>query len=88
LTDCQARCRQALHCNENAAMTALNLIKLEDRQQASDTQRHVISIAFFQIRKANAHLLKRFSSWLGLDFNSIKSRPDFKTLCNYGAIAV
>lgn len=88
LTDCQARCRQALHFHFNVAMTALNLLKLEDRQQAPNPERHVISIATWKVRKANAHLLERFSSWLGLDFSSIKSRPDFKTLCNYGAIAV
>ena len=88
LNDCQARCSQALHFHFNAAMTALNLIKWEDRQQASDTQRHAISIATWKIQKANVHLLERFSSWLGLDFSSIKSRPDFQTLCHYGAITV
>jgi hypothetical protein len=69
-------------------MTALNLLKLEDRQQAPDSRRHVISIASMKIRKANAHLLERFSSILGLDFSSIKSSPDFETLCNYGTIAM
>ena len=88
LNDCQARCSQALPFHFNAAMTALNLIKWEDRQQASDTQRHAISIATWKIQKANVHLLERFSSWLGLDFSSIKSRPDFQTLCHYGAITV
>jgi hypothetical protein len=77
---------KALHFHFNAAMTALNLLKLEDRQQTSDTELGVISIASWKIRKANAHLLKRFSSILGLDFSFIKSQPEFKTLCNYGAI--
>jgi IS4 transposase len=78
LNDCQARCSQALHFHFNAAMTALNLIKWEDRQQASDTQRHVISIATWKIQKANIHLLERFSSWLGLDFSSILPPINFK----------
>jgi len=69
-------------------MTALNLIKFEDRQSAPDNKRHTLSIASWKIRKANAHLLERFSSWLGLNFSSIKSRSGFKTLCNYGAIAM
>jgi len=69
-------------------MTALNLLKLEDRQLAPNFDRHAISIASMKIRKANAHLLERFSSILGLDFSSIKSSPDFETLCNYGAIAM
>ena len=88
LNDCQARCRQALHFHFNAAMTSLNLLKLEDRQPAPDFERRVISIATWKIRKANAHLLERLSSWLGLEFSSIKSRPNFDSLCNYGAIAV
>jgi hypothetical protein len=86
LNHCQARCSQALHFHFNASMTALNLLKLEDRQHQSGGSK-VISIASWKIRKANAHLLERFSSYLGLDFSHIKSRPDFEQLCNYGAIA-
>jgi len=86
LTHCQARFRQALHFHFNASMTALNLLKLEDRQSRSGG-RKVISIASWKIRKANAHLLERFSAYLGLDFSYIKSRPDFEQLCHYGAIA-
>ena len=86
LNHCQARCSQARHFHFNASMTALNLLKLEDRQHQSGGGK-VISIASWKIRKANAHLLERFSSYLGLDFSRIKSRPDFEQLCNYGAIA-
>jgi hypothetical protein len=66
-------------------MTTLNLIKLEDQQHRSESSGNVISIASWEVRKANAHLLERFSSYLGLDFSCIKSRPDFEYLCNYGA---
>ena len=66
-------------------MIALNLIKLEDRQHRSQPNGKVISIASWKVRKANAHLLERFSSYLGLDFSCIKSRPD-EYLGNYGAI--
>jgi hypothetical protein len=83
LNHCQARCSQALHFHFNASMTALNLLKLENRYRGGK----VISISSWKIRKANAHLLERFSSYLGLDFSHIKSRPDFEQLCNYGAIA-
>ena len=86
LNHCQARCGQALNFHFNASMTALNLLKLEDRLHQSAGSK-IISIASWKIRKANAHLLERFSSYLGLDFSSIKSRPDFEQLCNYGAIA-
>jgi len=86
LNHCQARCSKSLHFHFNASMTALNLLKLEDREHQSGGG-NVISIASWKTRKANAHLLERFSSYLGLDFSSIKSRPDFEQLCNYGAIA-
>lgn len=72
-------------------MTALNRLKLEDRQHQTHRTGNsgkVISIASWKIRKANAHLLERFSSYLGLDFSYIKSHPDFEQLCNYGTIAV
>ncbi len=90
LNHCQARCGKALHFHFNASMTALNWLKLEDRQYQSPStgkSGKVISIASWKIRKANAHLLERFSFYLGLDFSIIKSRPDFESLCNYGAIA-
>jgi hypothetical protein len=87
LGDCQARQREVLHFHLNASMTALNLIKLEDRLRSKEPSRQVISIASWKTRKANAHLLERFSTHLGLDFSSIKSTPAFEALCNYGAIA-
>jgi len=87
LTECQARHPKALHLHFNAAMTALNLIKIEDRKHAPDDQPKVISIASWKMRKANEHLLQRFSINLGLDFSSIKSSPMFQALCDYGAIA-
>ena len=72
-------------------MTALNMLKLEDRQpQVANPigSGKVISIVSWKIRKANEHLLEQFSSYLGLDFSRFKSRPDFEQLCNYGTIAV
>ena len=45
LNHCQARGQKALYFHFNASMTALNLIKLQDRLQRTFNQRHVISIA-------------------------------------------
>jgi hypothetical protein len=87
LTECQARHPKAQHLHFNAAMTALNLIKIEDRESAPNEQPKVISIASWKMRKANENLLQRFSINLGLDFSLIKSTPMFQALCNYGAIA-
>jgi hypothetical protein len=83
-SDCHKKTFSRFHFN--VAMTALNLLKLEDRQHQSSGGK-VLSIANWKIRKANAHLLERFSSYSDRDLNRIKSRPDFKQLCNYGAIA-
>ena len=91
LNDCQARCSSALNFHFNASMTALNLLKLEDRKFRSNDENksnHVISIASWKIRKFNEHLLEKFSLYLGLDFNSIKLMPGFEMLCNYGVISV
>jgi len=85
-SDCQARCQSSLHFHFNISMTALNLIKLEDRQHAFDGERNSISILSWKIRKFNEHLLQTFSSILGLDFSSIKSHPSFEPLCNYGVV--
>jgi len=87
LLDCQARCQSALHFHFNASMTALNLLKLNDRQRAEGAERSAISIASWKIRNFNEHLLRHFSSILGLDFSLIKTSPHFADLCNYGTIA-
>jgi hypothetical protein len=62
LGDCQARQREVLHFHWNASRTALNLIKLEDRLRSKEPSRQVISMASWKTRKANAHLLERFST--------------------------
>jgi hypothetical protein len=87
LCDCQSRKREVLHFHFNATMTALNLLKIEDRQRVPQpSPRPAISIASWKTRHANVHLLERFSAYLGLDFSLIKSRPEFPSLCNYGTI--
>lgn len=90
LCDCQTTRKEKLDFHFNASLTALNLLRLEDRQQnldAGGNGRNVISIASWKIRKFNAHLLERFSRHLKLDFNAIKYSQAFADLCNYGAIA-
>jgi Transposase DDE domain len=88
LCDCQATSEEKLGFHFNVSLAALNLLRLEDRQQAVEgAGRNVISIASWKTRKFNAHLLERFSCHLELDFTAIKSSPAFAALCNYGAIA-
>jgi hypothetical protein len=88
LTDCQARSQARIAFHVNASMTALNFLKLEDRQQSHDDDEHVISIASWKIRKFNAHQLERIISTLGFDLSAIKLHPHYEELIHYGTIAV
>ena len=55
LCDCQATYEAKLNFHFNASLAALNLLRLEDRQQAVEgTGRNVISIASWKTRKFNA----------------------------------
>ncbi len=87
LTDFQTRSEARIAFHVNASMTALNCLKLEDRQQAGEAKNHVISIASWKIRKFNAHQLDRMISTLGLDLSLIKLHPHYEELLNYGTIA-
>jgi hypothetical protein len=86
LLDCQARCEQSLHFHFNSSMTALNLIKMQDRQLTERSEGRVISVLSWKIRKFNEHLLERFSSMLGLNLTLIKSNSQYDNIINYGTI--
>lgn len=86
LTHCQARCKQSLAFHFNASMTALNLIKIQDRELSKNPKDHVISIQSWKIRKFNEHLAQRISSMLGFDLTLIKSNPKYEEFLNYGTI--
>jgi IS4 transposase len=44
LLDCQARCEHSLHFHFNASMTALNLIKMQDRELTERSEGRIISV--------------------------------------------
>ena len=87
LVDFQTRAEPRIAFHVNASLTALNFLKIEDRQQALDNDDHVISIASWKVRKFNEHQLHRIISTLGLDLSSIQLHPHYEDLMNYGAIA-
>ena len=87
LVDFQTRSEERIAFHVNASMTALNFLKLEDRQQEHDDDQHVISIASWKIRKFNEHQVERIMSTLGFDLNAIKLHPHYEELINYGTIA-
>ena len=67
-------------------MTALNLIRIQDRQLTEKSEGRVISVLSWKIRKFNEHMLERFSSKLGLNLTLIKSNREYENLINYGTI--
>lgn len=87
LIDFQTRSEARIAFHVNASLTALNFLKLEDRQQAPEHDDQVISIASWKVRKFNAHQLERIISTLGFDLNSIKLSPQYEDLMNYRTIA-
>ncbi|MBN2066821.1 MAG: IS4 family transposase, partial [Candidatus Thermoplasmatota archaeon] len=87
LTDFQTRSEDRIAYHVNASLTALNFLKIEDRQQAPEGDVHVISIASWKVRKFNEHQLERIISTLGFDLSSIKLSPHYENLINYGTIA-
>ena len=87
LTDCQARKKEALSFHFNSSLTALNLLRKEDRELSGATNSNVCSIASWKARYFNERLLDRFISHLDLDPTFIKNHPYYEELRNYGAIA-
>jgi hypothetical protein len=87
LTDCQARDQKALHFHLNAALTAVNIAKIEQMQQSGKVTPQVFSLSSYKQRAFNEHLLELFISKLALRADLIKNHPQYNYLRNYGAIA-
>lgn len=91
LCDAQTRDPKKLDFHFNASLTALNLAKYEHqlRHPCIDPEqpRVPLSMASYQRRAFNDHLLERFISKLDLDPTLIKSHPNFENLRSYGIIA-
>ena len=87
LGDCQSPKEKALGFHFDASMTALNLLKFQDRQGSKKRDGHVISIQRLKIRKFNQYLVDRIISMLDFQPTLIKSHPEYETLIDYGAVA-
>lgn len=87
LVHCQSTRKEAIHTHVNASLTALNLLKVEDRQEKNTADQTVISIASWKRRKFNQHLMQRVSEELGLSLKDRKVDQAYQELSNYGAIA-
>lgn len=87
LTHCQSRSKKAIHTQINASLTALNLIKLQDKWKKNTDKKTVISIASWKRRKLNQHLMKTLFQELDLDMKDQKVMDVYKQFSNYGTIA-
>lgn len=87
LTDCQARHKDAIHTHINAAVSALNWLKLEDRRMQGCDKKNVISIASWKRRKFNQNLMRNIFDKLGLSPTCEKIAAVYRSYSNYGAIA-
>ena len=87
LMDCQARCKEAIHSHINSSLTALNLLKLEDRHNKQTEKQTVISIASWRRKKFNESLMNRLFDRLGLTRDCEKVAQVYDELSQYGAIA-
>lgn len=91
LRDCQARDETALDFHFNAALSAVNLVKVQEQQHHGQCSRNrrslVFSLASCKQRCYNQHLLDTIIHNLDLDPSWVKNHPCYESLCNYGAIA-
>ena len=87
LIDCQSCNKQAIHTQINASFSALNLLKLADREEKGTTGKTVISIASWKRRLSSQHLMCRVFERLGLPMNDRKVMGVYQEFSSYGAIA-
>lgn len=87
LNHCQSPQKEAIHMQVNASLTALNLLKMEDRQEKQTDEATVISIASWKRRKFNRHFMNKLFGELGLDVTSEKVAMIYEQYSHYGAIA-
>ena len=87
LLDCQSTKKEAIHTHINASITALNLMKLEDRRTKMTQDATVISITSIRRRKMNLNLISHVFEKLGVSQTCEKARSVLAELGNYGVIA-
>jgi hypothetical protein len=85
LSDCQARSKAKLDFHFNASLSAVNVAKLEARQQRGGSH-EPISLASLKRRAFNRHLLDQICEHLANGQNLEKFSPAYEAFCNYGVI--
>jgi hypothetical protein len=87
LADCQARNKQALEFHFNAAMTTLNLARIEAVEAHESSKPIIFSMASRKQYAFNEQFIKVISEELALDLTAILNHKAYDSLRTYGAIA-
>jgi hypothetical protein len=87
LVDCQARDEKALHFHFNAALSTVNLAKIEAQRQHRHDDPIIFSLSSWKQRYFNEQFLELIISKLELEPQMIKNHPQYEYLRDYGAIA-
>lgn len=87
LLDCQSCSKEAIHTQINASLSALNILKLEDRRNKKTDSASVISIASWRRKKFNQNFMEILFDKLGLSRSCNKVEDVYQELSRYGEIA-
>ena len=87
LGDCQSRKAVAQNTAANASITALNLLKIENRLEHKTADQTVISIESLKRKKANQQLMNLIFDTLEIDRTEKKVAQVYEELSNFGCIA-
>jgi len=87
LSDAQTRDKKRLDLHFNAALTTLNLSKVEHLQTCADDPKKPFSMASIKACYFNTFLLEKFFAMFDLDPKRIKKSHKYQYLVNYGNIA-
>jgi hypothetical protein len=87
LADAQTRDPHRLSFHFNAALTTLNIAKIEQRQAQPNDQPMVYSMASVKAGYFNERFLQRIFSNCGWSLNQLKKSPHYQKLRDFGRIA-
>ena len=87
LADAQPRDAKRLHVHFNAALTTLNIAKIEQRQGQADDQPMVYSMASVKACYFNELFLKRIFPTFDWDASWLKKSPHYPSLREFGRMA-
>ena len=88
LGNCQSRNKESLYYHFNMSFMSLNIVKIQEQIDYPNLEKQVpFSMASYKTRYHNESMISIIFSMLGFDLSSIKLKPVYQKLLNYGAIS-